>query len=152
MCGLKNHSTADCRSKLFCELCGFANHVTLDCKREPLWNNGPEFCAIQVPKQSFFYIEENLDNKNAKERTTALINVVRGELSVKMIENEFKRLVSSTHWKWVAKRLADNKYTMKFPTTKMILDYNNFTLGIKGVDAQFTIEPWTSYMGAKGQL
>ena len=93
-----------------------------------------------------------MDNKNAKERTTALINVVRGELSVKMIENEFKRLVSSTHWKWVAKRLADNKYTMKFPTTKMISDYNNFTLGIKGVDAQFTIEPWTSYMGAKGQL
>jgi len=142
VCGLKNHSTAECRRKLLCELCGFANHITLDCKREPLWNCGPEFCAVQVPKQSFFYIEENIDPKNTKEKaSTALINVVRGELSGKMIENEFKRLVSSTHWKWSAKRIADNKYTMKFPTAKIVLDYSNFSLGSKGVDAQFTIEP-----------
>jgi len=153
VCGLKNHSTDECRRKLFCELCGFANHVTLECKREHLWNDGPELCAAQVPKQSFFYIDESIDPETSKEKaSTAIITVVRGELSGKMIENEFKRLVSCAQWKWFARRVADNKYTMRFPTAKMILDYSNFNLGIKNVDAQFTIEPWSSAMGAKGQL
>jgi len=34
----------------------------------------------------------------------------------------------------------------------MVLDYSNFTLGIKNIDAQFTVEPWSSAMNAKGQL
>jgi len=34
----------------------------------------------------------------------------------------------------------------------MVLDYSNFTLGIKNVDAQFTVEPWSSALNAKGQL
>ena len=153
VCGLKNHSTDECRRKLFCKLCGYANHVTLDCKREPLWNYGPELCAAQVTRQSFFHIEENIDPKSTKEKASiAVITVVRGELSAKMIENEFKRLVGSAQWKWSAKQIADNKYTMRFPTAKMLLDYSNFNLGIKGVDVQFTIEPWTSTIGAKGQL
>jgi len=75
--------------------------------------------------------------------------VVRGELSAKMIENEFQRLVSSAQWKWSARKIADNKYSMRFPTAKMVMDYSNFNLGIKGVDAQFTFEPWPSYMGPK---
>jgi len=41
---------------------------------------------------------------------------------------------------------------MRFPTPKMVLDYSNFTLGIKNIDAQFTVEPWSSAMNAKGQL
>lgn len=35
VCGLKNHTTEECRRNMLCELCGFANHTTLDCKREP---------------------------------------------------------------------------------------------------------------------
>ena len=132
VCGLKNHSIEDCRRKLFCELCGFANHVTLDCKREPFWNAGPKLCAAQVHKQSFFFIDENIDLKASKDKTsTAIITMVKGDLTAKMIENEFTRLVSSAHWKWSAWQIADNKYTMRFPTPKMVLDYSNFTLGIK---------------------
>jgi len=41
---------------------------------------------------------------------------------------------------------------MRFPTPKMVMDYINFTLGIKNVDAQFTVEPWTSAISSKGQL
>ena len=127
---------------MFCELCGFANHGTLDCKREPFWNSGPELCAAQLTRQSFFYIDENIDPKASKDKaSTAIITVVRGELSAKMIENEFQRLVSSAQWKWSARKIADNKYSMRFPTAKMVMDYNNFNLGIKNVDAQFTIEP-----------
>ena len=152
VCGLKNHSTDECRRKLFCELCGYANHSTLDCKREPLWNFGPELCAAQVTRQSFFHIEENIDPKSSKEKASiAVITVVKGVLSVKMLENEFKRLVSSAQCKWSAKQIADNKYSMRFPTAKMVLDYN-FYLGIKGAEVQFTIEPWSSNLGAKVQI
>lgn len=150
ICGLKNHSTNECRRKLFCELCGFANHVTLDCKREPYWNSGPELCATQVTRQSFFYIDENIDSKSSKDKaSTAIITVVKGELSAKMIENEFQRLVSSAQWKWSAKKIEDNKDSMRFPTAKMVMDYSNFTLGVKSVDAQFSIEPWSSSLSAK---
>ena len=58
----------------------------------------------------------------------------------------------SGQWKWSAKKIADNKFSMRFPTAKMILDYANFNHGVKGLDVQFTMEPWTSAMGAKGQL
>ena len=117
---------------MFCELCGYANHVTLDCKREPFWNVGPELCAAQVTKQSFFFIDENIDPKASKDKaSTAIISAVKGNLTAKMIENEFKRLVSSTHWKWSARQVADNKYTMRFPTPKMLSDFSNFILGIK---------------------
>ena len=132
VCGLKNHKTEECRRKMFCELCGYANHVTLDCKRESFWNVGPELCAAQVTKQSFFFIDENIDPKASKDKaSTAIISVVKGNLTAKMIENEFKRLVSSTHWKWLARQVADNKYTMRFPTPKMLSDFSNFILGIK---------------------
>jgi hypothetical protein len=53
-CGLKNHSSGDCKRKKACEICGLHNHSTYDCRREPLWNFGPELCAAQVQDQSFF--------------------------------------------------------------------------------------------------
>jgi len=34
----------------------------------------------------------------------------------------------------------------------MVLDYSNFCLGIKGAEVQFTIEPWSSNLGAKVQI
>jgi hypothetical protein len=34
----------------------------------------------------------------------------------------------------------------------MVLEYSKFDLGIKGMDVQFCIEPWTSSLSAKGQL
>jgi hypothetical protein len=41
---------------------------------------------------------------------------------------------------------------MRFPSAKMVLEYSKFDLGIKGMDVQFCIEPWTSSLSAKGQL
>lgn len=153
VCGLKNHNTEECRRKLFCELCGFANHTTLDCRREPFWNVGPELCAAQVNDQSFFYIDENIDPKTSREEACiAVITGVRGEVNAKQIEAEFRSVIGSGQWKWSAKKIADNKFTMRFLTAKMILDNAKFTLGVKGLDVQFTVEPWNLAMGAKGQL
>lgn len=60
---LKNHRSEDCRRKAACEICNFNNHTTYECRREPLWNCGPELCAVQVEDQSLFYIVELKDQK-----------------------------------------------------------------------------------------
>ena len=153
VCGLKNHTTEECRRKEFCEMCGFANHNIFECKREPLWNMGPELCAAQVPDQSFFHIDEHIDLKTSKDRSsTAIITVVHGELTAKQIEAEFCNIISHEYWKWSAKAITKNKFAMRFPNAKMVQEYSNFKLGVKEGNELMTIEPWKSSMGAKGQL
>jgi hypothetical protein len=41
---------------------------------------------------------------------------------------------------------------MRFPTAKTVQDFTKFNLGIKSVNAQIAIEPWSSAVGAKGKL
>ena len=104
-------------------MCGLNNHASLDCKREPLWNLGPELCAAQVLDQSFFYIDEHIDHKAAKDKASvALITIVNGTLTAKQIELEFQNVLSNEHWRWSARQLADNKFSIRFPNAKMILD------------------------------
>ena len=136
-----------------CELCGFNNHDSYDCRREPLWNFGPELCASQVPDQSFFFIDEHVDHKLMKEKaSTAIVSVINGVMTAKQIEGEFNRIVGADVWKWKANQIAENKFTMSFPNAKMVMDYIQFILGVMNVDAQMKIEPWSSSLGAKGQL
>jgi hypothetical protein len=152
-CGLKNHVFEECKRRSACELCGYNNHGSFDCKREPLWNLGPELCAAQVSDQSFFYMDEHIDPKAAKEKASvALITVINGELTAKQIEMEFHNVLSTEHWRWSARKLADNKFSMRFPNAKMILDYSMFRLGVRNSETQMIIEPWTSSIGSKGML
>ena len=104
-CGLKNHTSENCNRRMHCELCGLNNHISFECKREPLWNCAPELCAAQVENQSFFYIEENVDSRAAKEKaSTAIISVVSGSVTAKQIENEFRNVISNEVWIWKAKQ------------------------------------------------
>ena len=136
-----------------CELCGLNNHGSYDCKREPLWNLGPELCAAQVPNQSFFFVDEHIDQRVLKEKaSTAIITVLNGEISAKQIDMEFTNVLSPDYWRWNARQVADNKFTMRFPTAKMVQDYSNFRLGTKRGNVQMMIEPWSSSLGAKGVL
>lgn len=99
-CGLRNHSTEECRKKNACELCGLNNHNALECRREPLWNAGPELCAAQVPDQSFFFIEEQIDHKASKEKaSTAIITVTNGEITSRQIEVEFRNILGPEYWR-----------------------------------------------------
>ena len=82
----------------------------------------------------------------------ALITVVRGEMTSREIEMEFQNVLSTEHWRWSARKIVDNKFYMRFPNAKMVSDYNNFMLGKKNSEAQMLIEPWSSAVGAKGQL
>jgi hypothetical protein len=152
-CGLKNHQSEDCRRRNACELCGLNNHGSYECKREPLWNEGPKLCAAQVHNQSFFYIEEQIDQKITRDRASfAIITMIRGELTAKQLEMEFTSIISAETWRWSARKMSEGKFVMRFPNAKMIQDYSKFNLGMKKVDAQITVEPWLSSIGAKGKL
>jgi len=51
------------------------------------WNLGPKLCAAQVEDQNFFYIEELVDPRVAREKdSTAIISVISGQASGKQIE------------------------------------------------------------------
>ena len=101
----------------------------------------------------FFHIDEHIDQKTSRNRSsTAIITVVRGQLTAKQIELEFRNIVSHEYWKWSAKALAKNKFAMRFPNSKMVHDYSKFKLGVKEGDELMVIEPWKSSMGTKGPL
>jgi hypothetical protein len=73
-------------------------------------------------------------------------------MTTKYVEAAFKNIISSEFWKWSAKQIAHNKFSMRFPNAKMVQDYSFFKLGKKDDDTQMVIEPWNSSMGAKGKL
>ncbi|CAO2200186.1 unnamed protein product [Urochloa humidicola] len=153
-CGLRNHTSEECLRRMICENCGLNNHSTYDCKREPPWNYGPELCATQVEDQSFFFIEERIDPRASRDKSsTVIITVTEGEASARDIEAEFRNTVDSSVWRWAARKIAANKFTMRFPDMKMVQVYSSFkSLGMKTTNAQIVVEPWNSAIGAKGEL
>ena len=56
--------------------------------------------------------------------STTIITVINGTLTAKEIEAEFRRIVGSDVWKWNARQVAEGKFTMRFPTPKMVSDYS----------------------------
>jgi len=110
-------------------------------------------CCSDPESEFVFHIDEHIDQKTSRDRSsTAIITVVRGELTAKQIELEFHNIICHEYWKWSAKALAKNKFAMRFPNAKMVHDYSKFKLGVKEGDELMVIEPWKSSMGAKGQL
>lgn len=89
ICGLYNHVTKDCRG-LNCEICGPHGHMAYDCKECIPWNNVPKLCATQVEDQSFFFIEEDIDPRMAREKEcTVVITITAGQATGKDIERQF---------------------------------------------------------------
>ena len=89
ICGLFNHLTKDC-GRMMCEICGYNNHTAYDCKRCGLWNTGPKLCATQVEDQSFFFIEECIGPRLAREKENiGVISILEGQATAKQIEQQF---------------------------------------------------------------
>lgn len=62
-------------------------HMAYDYKRCLPWNLGLELCAAQVEDQSFFFIDELVDPRVAREKDSiAIISVINGQASCKQIE------------------------------------------------------------------
>lgn len=152
-CGLTNHLSKDCRRQN-CEICGLGNHSTYQCKRCLPWNMGPELCATQVEDQSFFFIEENIDPRVAREKeSTAIINIIEGISTARQIEMEFTNLLGPDTWKWKARPVADKKFIMRFPSTKLLGQWCHFKfLPMECAYAQMKVEAWTPCLGAEGML
>nr|TKW22505.1 hypothetical protein SEVIR_4G232600v2 [Setaria viridis] len=74
----------------------------------------------------------------------ALITIKKGEVIARQVEGEFKAQASPTStWRWYAKNVAENKFQIKFPTTKK--------MGmVPGVS--FKVEQWNHCDGAKAEL
>jgi hypothetical protein len=71
------------------------------------------------------------------------------------VENEFKAQVgASSTWRWFAKKVAENKFQMKLPTTKKIEDLAFFSGMLMGTvsGVTFKVEPWNPHVGAKAKI
>lgn len=84
-------------------------------------------------RSKYFYIEEIRDPRAAMEKaSTTIITVSNGTANSKQIEEEFRHTSASKVWRWFARKLAGNKFSMRFPDAKMVQVYNNFKcLGMK---------------------
>lgn len=113
--GMFNHATKDC-GRNFSEI-----HSTIDCKRCLASNLSSKLCAAQVENQSFFYIDECIDQRVTQEKaSTVVITVTSGAINAKQIELEFMNLIGADAYRWHARAVADGKFLMRFPTAKMV--------------------------------
>lgn len=77
------------------------------------WNYGPELYATQVEDQSFFYIEECIDPRATREKSSiAVISVVSGDVNARLIEMEFANLIRIESWRWIARPVGENKFLL----------------------------------------
>jgi hypothetical protein len=128
--------------------------MTYDCTKCIPWSTGPELYATQVEDQSFFYMEENIDPRMAREKDcTAIITVLSGKASSKDLEKEFANVTGSQTWRWTTRSISENKFIMRFPNVKAVKDWSHFPLlAMRCVNAQIKVEAYTASFGAKAEL
>jgi hypothetical protein len=95
----------------FCEMCRSVDHIATECKKawpqpRAMFGQGEQvqgkelsemvarLCATQVPGQAFFVIPNCPTEMNARERiNTTVVNVLKGNVTSRLIEEEFTRLL-----------------------------------------------------------
>jgi hypothetical protein len=109
-------------------------------------------CATQVPGQGFL-IPDCPSKSNARERVnTAVVTVVKGSITAKQLEDEFGRILPE-RWRWTARKVADNMFTVRFPNALLIQEWACFNLiSMRSVKAKIQIDFWNGSVGAKGEL
>jgi hypothetical protein len=138
-CHFKNHLTKDCRHHFPCDICGTIVMIML-CLTAKNACHGilvRNFVLHKLRIKVFFYIEERVDNRMIKEKSsTAIITVVQGNVGEKQIELEFMNMLGNNLWRWSARSMGDNKFVMRFPDPKMIGDLGYFRpLGMRTAKA-----------------
>ena len=103
---------------------------------------------------AFFFIEECIDPRVAREKENiAVIHAVQGRATAKQIEQQFMYLAGSSTWKWNARQVGENRFVMRFPNAKMIMDWGHIkAFAMNDVDAFLKVEQWSPKLGAKGML
>jgi hypothetical protein len=66
--------------------------------------------------------------------------VLKRDVPAKEVEAEFTRLFSGT-WRWTARKVTDNKFTVRFPSVQLIKDWGRFNpVKMKTVKAKIQID------------
>jgi hypothetical protein len=59
-------------------------------------------CVVKVEDQSFFYIEEIIENRMIKEKASmTIISVVQGAMGERKLEQEFMNMLGKNVWRWL---------------------------------------------------
>lgn len=153
-CGEKGHRAQDCNKPKKCVRCGLFGHLSDYCRTKLLCDYIAPFCAAQVEGQGFFYIPDRPFESTLKERSsTAVVTVLSGKVDPRRIENEFRSILGPNVWRWTTKLIAENKFTVRFPTAQLIKEWGYFRpLGMRTAPAQIAIDPWNSSIGAKAEF
>jgi hypothetical protein len=106
-----------------------------------------------VEGHAFFVIPDRPSQVQSKERSnTVIVTMLKGVVTSKKIEEEFTRILSGT-WRWTARRIVDNKFTIRFPTQQLICDWSRFNpIKVWSAKAKIQIEAWNGSIGAKAKL
>jgi hypothetical protein len=90
---------------------------------------------------------------NIKEKaSTTIVTIVKGSPTAKQVEDEFTRILSGT-WRWTARKIAENKFTVRFSTVQLIKDWGRFNpVKMRSVKAKLQIDLWNNSIGAKALL
>jgi hypothetical protein len=93
--------------------------------------------------QGFLCMPNRSAEQNARERVnTAMTIVVKGVVTAKQIEEEFTRILPSV-WRWTARRVADNMFTMTFPNALLINEWACFNpISMRQVKARILLVRW----------
>jgi hypothetical protein len=108
-------------------------------------------CTTQAEGLVFFYIPNRPSQVNVRERdNTTIVTMLKGSLTTKQIDDEFTRILSGV-WRWIARKVADKKFIVRFPNQQMIKDWEKFnTVKLRSVNAKIHIDIWNSSIGGKG--
>jgi hypothetical protein len=120
------------------------------------WECIAPFCGLAAPELGFHVIQDDGDEEAARENANlAVITIKEGDVTARQVEGEFKAQAGqNSTWRWYAKKIADKKFQMKFPTASKVEElafFNGMEMRtVPGV--KFKVDKWNPHVGAKAEI
>jgi hypothetical protein len=156
ICGKVGHKSEDCFKPVICARCKKEGHVPRACNEIMPWECIASFCGLASPELGFHIIHDDDPGDTSKDTSNyALITIKQGVATARQVEAKFKaQSEPNSTWRCFAKKVAENKYQMKFPTAKKVEELAFFSGILMGtvLGVTFKVEPWDPYVGAKAKI
>jgi hypothetical protein len=119
-CGKVGHKSEECYKPVICNRCKKEGHISRVCSEIAPWEHIAPFCGLAAPELGFHIIQDEDSGDGVRDSSNfALITIKEGVVSARQVEGEFKAQAGpNSTWRWFAKKVAENKFQMKFPTEK----------------------------------